>query len=93
MQTFVLTKELLDKDIKNHHVVASAYTEWALVNSGKPEAMKSKEMMTKALAEVKELKANIVEMKKTVNETSTLAKNAKNAADRVTSRQANPGAK
>jgi hypothetical protein len=93
IQTFVLTKELLEKDIKNHHVVASAYTEWSLVNSGKPEAIKSKEMITKALAEVKDMNSAIAAMKKTVNETAILAKNAKNAADRAASSQANPGKK
>ena len=41
-----MTKELRNKDIKHHHTVSSAYTEWAILHSGKQEALKATELAT-----------------------------------------------
>ena len=81
IQTFSLTKDLLKTDIRHHHVVASAYTDWAIVNSGKPEAMRAKAATVKMAAEMKELSSSIAALKKTVGEAATTAKEAKKNAD------------
>ena len=81
IQTFVLTKELLKTDIRHHHVVASAYTDWAIVNSGKPEAMRAKAATVKMAAEMKELSSSIAALKKTAVEAASTAKEAKQNAD------------
>ena len=41
LQTMELTKQMLAKDIRHHHTISSAYTEWSLINSGKTEAKKA----------------------------------------------------
>jgi hypothetical protein len=83
IQTFVLTKELLKTDIRHHHVVASAYTDWAIINSGKPEAIKAKEATVKMAAEIKELTSSVAAVKKTAGEASATAKEAKKNADKA----------
>jgi hypothetical protein len=81
IQTFSLTKDLLKTEIRHHHVVASAYTDWAIVNSGKPEAMKAKAATVKVAAEMKELSSSIAALKKTAVEAASTAKEAKKNAD------------
>jgi hypothetical protein len=83
IQSFSLTKKLLKTDIRHHHVVASAYTDWAIINSGKPEAVKAKEATVKLAAEMKEFSSSIAAMKKTVGEAASTAKEAKKSADRA----------
>ena len=83
IQTFVLTKELLKTDIRHHHVVASAYTDWAIINSGKPEAVKAKEATIKMAAELKELSSTVSTAKKTAVEAAAMAKEAKKNADKA----------
>ena len=55
MQTLELSKKLLKIDIKHHHMVSSAYTERSLINSGKSEARKTIETVSKIGKEVKDL--------------------------------------
>jgi hypothetical protein len=83
IQTFVLTKELLKTDIRHHHVVASAYTDWAIINSGKPEAIKAKEATVKMAADIKELTSSVAAVKKSVGEATATAKEAKKNADKA----------
>jgi hypothetical protein len=83
IQTFALTKKLLKTDIRHHHVVASAYTDWAIINSGKPEAMRAKEATVKMAAEMKELSSSLAAIKKTAGEAASTAKEAKKNADRA----------
>ena len=87
IRTYLMTKELMSKDIKHHHTVSSAYTEWAILNSGKQEAIKAKELATKATVEYKELSATINTLKKSANEATSMAKEAKKNADKAISQQ------
>ena len=83
-----LTKELTNSNsgIKNHPIIASAYTEWGLLNSGKPMAAKAIKMADKAVIEVKEVSNSLSKLHKLVNEVQQTAKNAKNVADRLSTR-------
>ena len=85
IRTYLMTKELMNKDIKHHHSVSSAYTEWAILNSGKQEAIKAKELATKTAAECKDLTATINNLKKSANEATSMAKEAKKNADKAVS--------
>ena len=85
IRTYLMTKELMNKDIKHHHTVSSAYTEWAILNSGKQEATKAKELAIKTAAEVKDLTTSINNVKKSANEATSMAKEAKKNADKAVS--------
>ena len=88
LQMFELTKELTNSNsgIKNHPIIASAYTEWGLLNSGKPMAAKAIKMADKAVIEVKEVSNSLSKLQKLVNEVQQTTKNAKNVADRLSTR-------
>ena len=88
LQMSELTKELTNSNsgIKNHPIIASAYTEWGLLNSGKPMAAKAIKMADKAVIEVKEVSNSLSKLHKLVNEVQQTAKNAKNVADRLSTR-------
>ena len=88
LQMFELTKELTNSNagIKNHPIISSAYTEWGLLNSGKPMAAKAIKAADKAMEEVKEMSGSLSKSQKLVNEVQQTANNAKNAADRLSNR-------
>ena len=85
---FELTKELTNSNsgIKNHPIIASAYTEWGLLNSGKAMTAKAIKMADKAVIEVKEVSNSLSKLQKLVNEVQQTTKNAKNVADRLSTR-------
>ena len=88
LQMFELTKELTNSNsgIKNHPIISSAYTEWGLLNSGKPMAAKAIKASEKTTEEVKEISNTLTKLQKLVNEVQQTAKNAKNVADRLNNR-------
>ena len=88
LQMFELTKELTNSNsgIKNHPIISSAYTEWGLLNSGKPMAAKAIKAAEKTTEEVKEISNTLSKLQKLVNEVQQTAKNAKNVADRLSNR-------
>ena len=88
LQMFELTKELTNSNsgIKNHPIISSAYTEWGLLNSGKPMATKAIKAAEKTTEEVKEISSTLAKLQKLVNEVQQTAKNAKNVADRLSNR-------
>ena len=86
LQTLELTKKMLAKDIKHHHMISSAYTEWSLIKSGKTEAKKAMEAVKKMGTEVKDLSSSVTSMKKLTNDASFAAKRAKASADKALSR-------
>ena len=88
LQMFELTKELTNSNsgIKNHPIISSAYTEWGLLNSGKPMATKAIKAAEKTTEEVKEISSTLSKLQKLVNEVQQTAKNAKNVADRLSNR-------
>ena len=86
LQTMELTKSMLAVDIKHHHMISSAYTEWSLINSGKTEAKKAMEAVTKAVGEVKDLTTSVAAAKKVANDAAVTAKGAKASADKALSR-------
>ena len=86
LQTLELTKKMLAKDIKHHHMISSSYTEWSLINSGKTEAKKAMEAVKKIGTEVKDLSSSLTSMKKLTNDASFAAKGAKASADKAPSR-------
>ena len=57
------------------------------MNSGKQEAIKAKELATKATVEYKELSATINTLKKSANEATSMAKEAKKNAEKAISQQ------
>ena len=79
LQMFELTKELTNSNsgIKNHPIISSAYTEWGLLNSGKPMAAKAIKAAEKTTEEVKEISSSLTKLQKLVNEVQQTAKNAK----------------
>ena len=86
LQTMELTKSMLAVDIKHHHMISSTYTEWSLINSGKTEAKKAMEAVTKVVGEVKDLTSSVASVKKVSNDAAFTAKGAKASADKALSR-------
>ena len=86
LQTMELTKSMLAVDIKHHHMISSAYTEWSLINSGKTEAKKAMDAVTKMVGEVKDLTSSVATAKKVSNDAVVTAKGAKASADKALSR-------
>ena len=86
LQTMELTKSMLAVDIKHHHMISSAYTEWSLINSGKTEAKKAMDAVTKMAGEVKDLTSSVAAAKKVSNDAAFTAKGAKASADKALSR-------
>ena len=86
LQTMTLTKNMLAVDIKHHHMISSSYTEWSLINSGKTEAKKAMEAVSKMGAEVKDLSTSVSAVKKVSNDAAFTAKGAKASADKALSR-------
>ena len=81
-----LTKELLEKDIKHHHAISSAYTEWSLINSGKGEAKKALDLAESTVKEIKSLFPSLDSVKKTSSDAASTAKTAKSQADKALSK-------
>ena len=86
VQLIALTKELLDKDIKHHHAISSAYTEWSLINSGKSDAKKALDTAEAIAKEVKTISSNMDSIKKTASDAANSTKNAKSQADKALSK-------
>ena len=86
MQTLELTKKMKATQIKHHHMVSSAYTEWSLINSGKSEARKAIDAVSKIGKEVKDLSTSLSTAKKAVSDASSLAKGVKTNVDKALSR-------
>ena len=84
--THQLVKEMNVARIRRHPLVEGAYSEWSLTHSGKLEA-------SNALESVERLQDTVKTLEKTVSEAQAMAKNAKSAADRASTRQANGGGK
>ena len=86
LQTMELTKEMMDKDIRHHHMISSTYTEWSLINSGKTEAKKAMDAVSKMESELKDVSSSISSLKKIENDTASTAKGAKGRADKAIAR-------
>ena len=86
LQTMELTKEMMEKDIRHHHMISSAYTEWSLINSGKTEAKKAMDAVSKVESELKDASNSISSLKKLVNDIASTAKGAKGSADKAIAR-------
>ena len=86
LQTMELTKEMMDKDIRHHHMISSAYTEWSLINSGKTEAKRAMDAVAKMESELKDVSSSVSSLKKLVNDTASTAKGAKGSADKAIAR-------
>ena len=67
LQMHRLTKEMVDTSIQNHPTIASAYTEWGLLNSGKPTAEKAMKKVEANESTVKECSSNVTSLQKKVN--------------------------
>ena len=86
LQTMELTKEMMDKDIRHHHMISSACTEWSLINSGKREAKKAIDAVSKMESELKDVSSSVAFLKKLVSDTASTAKGAKGSADKAIAR-------
>ena len=74
------------QEIRHHHMISSAYTEWSLINSGKTEAKKAMDAVSKMESELKDISISISSLKKLVNDTTSTAKGAKGSADKAIAR-------
>eukprot|EP00957_Ditylum_brightwellii_P161134 12268874-Ditylum_brightwellii.AAC.1 len=82
MQMLELTKEMMATQIKHYHMVSSAYTEWSLLNSGKSEARKAIDVVSKIGKKVKDLTTLLTTAKRADNDALSLAKGVKTNVDK-----------
>ena len=88
IKSYNATQALLKTGIKDHPIVVGAFAEWLVHNSGRKEAVESKDDLEDLKREIKELKNLVAAQKKTLTEVGKQASTAKTVADRAMSKAA-----
>jgi hypothetical protein len=70
--------------------VVGAFAEWLVHNSGRKEAVESKDSMDELKKEIKDLKDIVTAQQKTLTDVGNKAQTAKQLADRAISKTAAP---
>ena len=94
LQMHRLTKEMVDTNIQNHPIISSAYTEWGLLNSGKPTAEKAIKKVEAQESTVKECASTVEKLQKKVDSLTDKIEDVRKIAQSCSSKIGNmPGGK